>query len=89
MTAQNPNALSVFYLGKQSFAQSQLEHPGMYFGQKKSTCKTEERRCKSLVVLLKYSMSLKLDSSRALTLVLWSGKVNLLSGGESKPLPHS
>lgn len=45
--------------------QSQLKHPGMYFGQKKSTCKTEERKCKSLVVLLKYSVSLKLDSSMA------------------------
>lgn len=63
MAAQSPNAFSVFYLGKQSFVQLQLKRLGTYFGQKKSTCKTEERRCKSLVVLLKYSMSVKLEGS--------------------------
>lgn len=64
MTAQNPDALSVFYLGKTKFC-AKLKHLGIYFGQKESTCKTEERRCKSLVVLLKQSMSLKLDGSMA------------------------
>lgn len=54
-----------FIWRKQSFAQWQLKHPGMYFVQKKSTWKTDERGCKTLVVLLKQSMSLKLDGSMA------------------------
>ncbi|RLV63700.1 hypothetical protein DV515_00018002 [Chloebia gouldiae] len=61
----------------------------MYFGQKKSTCKTEERKCKSLLALLKYSMSLKLDGSMADDLSAFICKGNLLSGGESKPLSPS